>query len=107
MSAVESVEPAGSSSSVDEEREYRRFARLVGMGWLFTILGYGIADLPLRFLLKDDLRMGPEAVALFLAIGHFTNYIKPLAGVLTDAVPIFGTRRRHYLLLSLFACGLL
>ena len=75
------------------------------MGWLFTVLGYQIADLPLRFLLKDNLRLGAESVALFFAIGHFSNYVKPLAGVLTDAVPIRGTRRRWYLLIGLFACA--
>ena len=98
---------ADSAITPDREAEYRQFARLLACGWLFTILGYGIADLPLRFLLKDRLHLGADAVALFFAIGHFTNYIKPLAGVLTDAVPLFGTRRRHYLLISLAACGLL
>src|SRR5687768_12635251 len=82
MSAVEATEPKPSTPEA-ERTEFRRFASMVGAGWLFTILGYGIAELPLRFLLKDDLKMGPEAVALFLAIGHFSNYIKPLAGVMT------------------------
>src|SRR5205085_941008 len=27
-------------------------------------------------------------------------YLKPFAGILTDAFPIFGTRRRHYMLIS-------
>jgi hypothetical protein len=27
-------------------------------------------------------------------------YLKPFAGILTDALPFFGTRRRHYLLFS-------
>ena len=27
-------------------------------------------------------------------------YLKPFAGILTDAFPFFGTRRRHYLLFS-------
>src|SRR5947208_14570238 len=86
---------------------YRPFATLLAAGWLLSNLGYYTADLPLRFLLKDDLKLDAQMVALFFAIGNFTNYIKPLAGVLTDAVPIFGTRRRHYLLISLFACGVL
>jgi Na+/melibiose symporter-like transporter len=51
------------------------------------------------------LGLNAEAVALFFVIGQFTNYIKPLAGICTDAIPLFGTRRRHYLLISLAACG--
>jgi MFS family permease len=41
----------------------------------------------------------------FFAIGHFTNYIKPVAGVLTDSVPFLGFRRRSYLLLSLLGAA--
>jgi hypothetical protein len=32
--------------------------------------------------------------------GALAWYLKPFAGILTDAFPIFGTRRRHYLLFS-------
>jgi predicted MFS family arabinose efflux permease len=85
--------------------EYRRFWFLIGAGWLGTNLGYAMYDLPLRFLLKDQLKLEAAAVAAFFAIGHFTNYVKPLAGIFTDAIPIFGTRRRHYLLISLTVCG--
>ena len=56
---------------------------LIGAGWLGTNLGYSIADLPLRFLLKDQLHLQATGVAAFFAIAHFTNYIKPLAGILT------------------------
>src|SRR5205814_625363 len=85
----------------------RAFALLVGAGWLSTNLGYSIADLPLKFLLKDQLLLTPAAVSAFFAISQFTNYIKPLAGILTDALPFLGTRRRHYLLFSLAICGLM
>ncbi len=80
---------------------------IIGAGWLFTSLGINIADLPLRFLLKDSLRMSPTDISLFFAIGAFANYVKPLAGILTDAFPLFHTRRRHYLILSLAGSGIL
>src|SRR5919199_488911 len=86
---------------------YWRFWWLIGAGWLGTNLGYSIYDLPLRFLLKNQLLLDAGAVSLFFAIGHFTNYVKPLAGIFTDAVPLFGTRRRHYLLISLSVCGVM
>lgn len=98
------VEPAALPPKLSDE--YRRFWLLIGAGWLGTTLGYAIYDLPLKFLLKDDLKVGAAALSFFFTFGQFTNYIKPLAGVFTDAVPLFGTRRRHYLLFNLVLCGL-
>lgn len=85
----------------------RRDALLIGVGWLGTALAMGIADLPLRYLLKDHLGLPPHATAWFFAAGNFPIYIKPLAGILSDGVPLLGTRRKHYLLLSLLAGGAL
>src|SRR5262245_26690314 len=86
-------------------RGYRQFWLLIGAGWLATNLGYSIADLPFRFLLKERLGMTAASVSLFFALTQASNYVKPIAGILTDAIPLFGTRRRAYLLLSLGACG--
>jgi predicted MFS family arabinose efflux permease len=91
--------------SIPEKDRFRGFALIVGAGWLSTNIGYSISDLPMRFMLKDHMHLGPEAVAAFFFWTQATNYIKPIAGVLTDYVPLLGTRRRHYLLLSLLACG--
>ncbi len=89
------------------ERSLSSLAILMGLGWLGTNLGIAIADLPMKFLLKDQLHCTAPTVSAFFAIGAFTNYIKPLAGVLVDSVPLFGTRRRAYLILSLLGSGLL
>ena len=63
-----------------------------------------LAALPLKFLLKDRLHLGATALAGFSALTGIAWYCKPLAGILSDSVPLFGTRRRGYLLLS-SACG--
>ena len=39
-------------------------------------------------------------MATFLALGGLPWYFKIAAGLLSDSVPIWGTRRRHYLLVS-------
>ena len=70
------------------------------------IWAWVLQNLPLQFLLKDDLHLTPQAIAGFFAVGQFSNYIKPVAGLLCDSVPLFGTRRRFYLLLSLLGTGL-
>lgn len=90
-----------------EAQEFRRQSLTLAVGWLATNIGLQIATLPLKFVLKDEVHLTATVVSTFFAIGHFCNYIKPLAGVMTDSFPLCGTRRRHYLLFSLLATGLL
>jgi Na+/melibiose symporter-like transporter len=79
-----------------------RDALLIGVGWFGTGLAFALPDLPLQFLLKDGLNLQAEQLARFGLLANIPIYVKPFAGILSDAVPLFGTRRRHYLLFSLF-----
>jgi predicted MFS family arabinose efflux permease len=101
------LDDAKAAVTEDRPRALQRMALLLATGWLGTNLGIAVADLPLKFLLKDDLHLTPRAIAAFFALGAFTNYIKPVAGLLVDSFPLFGARRRYYLLLSLLGSGLL
>jgi Na+/melibiose symporter-like transporter len=83
---------------------------LVGVGYLFFNLSDprdGIARLSIQFLLKDQFKVSPAGMAGFIALVSFAWYCKPLAGILTDNFPLFGTRRRGYLLLSTGLAGAL
>jgi predicted MFS family arabinose efflux permease len=51
-------------------------------------------------LVKDQLRLNPAGAAGFLAITTIPSFLGPVYGVLTDAFPLFGSRRRSYLVLS-------
>ncbi len=104
---IQADQPAATEPLPDQRREYRAFWLLLGAGWLGTNLGYYLAELPIQFVLKEELHLSADVLAGSMAMAHFTNYIKPLAGVLTDGIPFFGTRRRHYLLLGLTVCGIL
>ena len=84
---------------------FRQLALLLALGWAMTNIAYAIYDLPLKFVLKDELHLNAQQISLFFALGVVSNYVKPLAGILIDSVPIFGTRRRWYLLGSLFLSG--
>lgn len=84
---------------------FPQMALLLALGWALTNIAYAIYDLPLKFVLKDELHLNAEQISAFFALGVFTNYIKPAAGIFIDSVPLFGTRRRWYLLGSLFLCG--
>ena len=59
-----------------------------------------LGRLPLQFLLKNDVQVTREQMAEFFFWCTLAWYLKPFAGILSDAFPIFGTRRRHYLLFS-------
>jgi predicted MFS family arabinose efflux permease len=80
-------------------------AVLLALGWALSNIAYAIYDLPLKFVLKDELHLDAQQLSGFFAVGVFTNYIKPAAGIFVDSVPLFRTRRRWYLLCSLFLCG--
>ena len=59
-----------------------------------------LGKLPLQNLLKTSLHATREQSAGFFFLCGVFWYIKPLAGILTDAFPLFKTRRRYYLLFS-------
>ena len=60
----------------------------------------GLSRLAVSFFLKDDLALGPAEVAALTGIAGIPWMIKPLFGFLSDGLPIFGYRRRSYLILS-------
>ena len=62
----------------------------------------GLARLAVSFFLKDDLGLTPAQVAALTGISSIPWIIKPLFGFISDGLPIFGYRRRPYLILSGF-----
>jgi folate/biopterin transporter len=60
----------------------------------------GLARLAVSFFLKDDLALSPAEVAALMGIAAIPWVIKPVFGFLSDGLPIFGYRRRPYLVLS-------
>ena len=60
---------------------------LVGTGYLFlTLCDYreGLANLALRFLLKDHLHLTAIDLAAYFAVTKLAWYCKPFAGLLAD-----------------------
>ena len=62
----------------------------------------GLARLAVSFFLKDDLGLSPAEVAALTGISSLPWIIKPVFGFLSDGLPLFGYRRRPYLILSGF-----
>jgi len=82
-----------------DEPSFHRIASLVAAGWLLTGLATSVVDYSLKFLLKGDLALKASELAGSLAPANIPIYIKPLAGILSDSVPLFGSRRRSYFIL--------
>jgi len=59
-----------------------------------------LARLPLQNLLKNELHADRTANAAFFFWAGVAWYLKPFAGILTDAFLLFGTRRKSYILMS-------
>src|SRR5579862_91003 len=81
---------------VTSPAELRRVMFLISAGLFVTTMGQPgvIGALPFRFLLKNQFHMNAADQANFFAIATFAWYFKPLAGLLVDSFPLFGTPRR-------------
>ncbi|MEM6610874.1 MAG: folate/biopterin family MFS transporter [Cyanobacteria bacterium P01_C01_bin.72] len=76
-------------------------AELFGILTVYFVQGIlGLARLAVSFFLKDDLGLTPAEVAALTGITALPWIIKPVFGFISDGLPIFGYRRRPYLILS-------
>src|SRR3954464_13135703 len=82
---------------------------VIAMGLFVTGLGWPglMGRLPFGLLLKNELHLPAQRIAAFWAVATFAWYVKPLVGLLCDAYPLVGTRRRAYLLLGGLASTLM
>ena len=72
---------------------------------VYTVEGIGQAKVgviwqPLTHYLKESQNWTPVQIATYLAVLDVPWIIKPLYGMLSDFLPLFGYRRRSYLLLA-------
>jgi BT1 family len=59
-----------------------------------------LAVVPIRNLLKNVLHATRESTAAFVFWATIPWYFKPLVGMVQDAFPLWGTRRRSYMLVG-------
>jgi hypothetical protein len=88
---------------------FRNLALIMALGmFASTFTQTGVLGLyPFRFLLKDQLHEGAFRVALFMQIAALPWNFKIIAGLFCDGLPLCGSRRRNYLLLSTLLSGVL
>ncbi len=75
---------------------------LISIGVLATTLAQVqlLARIPLQNLLKNELHVPRATNAAFFFWVGMAWYLKPFFGIINDAFPLFGSRRKSYLLIS-------
>jgi predicted MFS family arabinose efflux permease len=105
------VTPEGVRAAETASHEHgslNRWFILIGAGVFATTMSQpAVLRLPFQNLLKADLHVSRQMMASFFALSTLAWYFKPLAGIFTDSVPLFGTRRKYYLILSALIAGAL
>ncbi|GLC69288.1 hypothetical protein PLESTF_000811800 [Pleodorina starrii] len=77
---------------------------LVAISMVYFVQGIlGLSRLAVSFFFKDELHIDPAEVAVLTGLSSIPWMIKPLYGFISDSIPLFGYRRRSYLVL----CGLM
>lgn len=91
--------PAAPAAAQDDSLV--RWGVIVAAGIFASTLALpDVIDLPTKNLLRTELKLGRDEVSLFMSLAGLPWYFKIFAGLLSDCFPLFGTRRRHYLIFS-------
>jgi MFS family permease len=99
MSAVPSSD---SAASLADAGTIRRLMLFFGIVYVVEGLGQtaGLIAQPLTYFLKEFHGWTPVQVTAFLTLFNLPWVIKPLYGAVSDFVPLFGYRRKTYLILA-------
>lgn len=88
-------------ASASETRRTRHLFFLFGLAYFaqsFAQMG-GLIGQPLNYYLKEELGLSASDVSEYLAIASLPWVIKPLYGLVSDYLPLFGYRRKSWLML--------
>ncbi|CAN1310429.1 Folate-biopterin transporter 1, chloroplastic, partial [Linum perenne] len=111
ISTEEELELTSTSENVKGKSKYDNNRRIcfgvelspdnVAVSLVYFVQGVlGLSRLAVSFYLKDNLRLDPAETAVISGFSALPWLVKPLYGFISDSVPLFGYRRRSYLVLS-------
>lgn len=89
------------SSSPADPALTRRLFFLFGLAYFaqsFAQMG-GLIGQPLNYYLKEELGLSSAGISEYLAIASLPWVIKPIYGLVSDYIPLFGYRRKTWLML--------
>src|SRR5215467_5865127 len=98
----------GSTAPPADRSAIRRLMVFFGIVYVVEGLGQtgGLIAQPLTYFLKEFHGWTPVQVTAFLTLFNLPWIIKPIYGAISDFVPLFGYRRKTYLILAnLLAIG--
>ena len=93
--------PAALVSPTSAQRaDIKRLMIFFALAYLTEGIGQtdGLIAQPLNYYLKQVYQWTPVQIAAFLTVLNLPWFIKPLYGVVSDFVPLFGYRRKTYLI---------
>jgi BT1 family len=82
-----------------ESPEARRLVLVFAIVYFAQGMWY-LPNLSITFLLKDTFGLSAAQTATFFSITVIPWLIKPVYGLISDFLPLFGQRRRSYFILS-------
>lgn len=74
---------------------------VVCAAWILALQGLqGLQGLAFSYFMKDELKVSPATLTSISSISSLPWVVKPLYGFCSDALPIYGYRRKPYLFFS-------
>ncbi len=97
---MKQLAPAGGASS--DKRAINRLLIFFALVYVVEGVGQivGLISQPLNYYLKQALGWTPIQVTAFITVFNLPWVIKPLYGLVSDFVPLFGYRRKSYLIIA-------
>ncbi len=94
--------PSSAGAATDDKRTIHRL--LIFFALVYVVEGagqiVGLIAQPLNHYLKEALGWTPIQVTAFITVFNLPWIIKPLYGLISDFVPLFGYRRKSYLIIA-------
>ena len=94
--------PAQLDERLSESRQISRLMLFFALVYIVEGLGQtgGLTAQPLNYFLKQVYGWSPVQVTAYLTVLNLPWIIKPVYGIVSDFVPLFGYRRKAYLILA-------
>ena len=85
-----------------DRRQFSRLMAFFALVYIVEGLGQtgGLISQPLNYFLKERYGWSPVEVTAYLTVLNFPRVIKPVYGIVSDFIPLFGYRRKAYLVIA-------
>src|SRR5215470_20415709 len=104
MSEIAATSEAATSeaASPPQRADFKRLMLFFALVYVVEGIGQadGLISQPLNYYLKQVYQWTPVQITAFLTVLNLPWFIKPLYGIVSDFVPLFGYRRKTYLALA-------